>query len=91
MFEPEIVSYNAAIRMTKADFSKGFLSYPEADAALDYLTENCPDCEDINFDGHFGPYILFTVEANKYKKASSQMIRAIKVWLGGKYKDSQST
>lgn len=91
MFEPEIVSYNVAVAMTKADFSKGFLSYPESDRALTFLTKECPDCHDINFDGHFGAYIFFTAEVEKYKKAKSQMSRAIKEWLDGKYKEAENT
>jgi len=87
MFEPEIVSHNAALRMTKAEFTKGFLKYPESDEAFGFLKKNCPDCEEINFDGHFGPYIFFTADAEKYQKAKLQMMKAVKEWLDGKYKD----
>lgn len=84
MFEPEIVSYNAALRMTKTEFSKGFLSYPEADEAYGFLEKNCPDCQDINFDGHFGPYIYFTADVKKYQRAKLQMMKAVKEWLADK-------
>ena len=81
MFEIEITSHNAALRMTKAEFKKGFLSYPEADEAYPFLKKNCPDCQEINFDGHFGPYIYFTAEVEKYEKAKAQMMKAVTEWL----------
>lgn len=76
----DITGYNVAVTLTKPQFRKHFL-YPGDEGAFEFLQKHCPNCYEINYDGHFGPHIFFSADVKEYEKAKAQMTKAIEEWM----------
>lgn len=75
----EITEITAAVTLTVDQFEHHFLEL--ANGSLDFLEKECPDVEEFNYDGHFGPYIFFRVEAKKYGRMKDKVLSAIQRWM----------
>lgn len=72
-FEPEIVSYNCATRLSLNDFKKLISS----DDHFEQLVRETPDVEQLNYDGPFGPFVFWTCDVGNFEKAKKQMSKAL--------------
>ena len=75
----EITEVTAAVTLTVDQFRRHFLEM--GDGALEFLGKKCPNVEEFNWDGHFGPYIFFRVEAKKYERTKDCVLKAVQQWM----------